>query len=130
MTFLVDHNLKGFAVLLRNALAAQGWLDLLSIRVVSFDEVGLPEQSADRVVWRFAQANALILVTANRNERGVDSLGQTIREENDARSLPVVTISDPLRLYEHEYRQRCCERLAEIALMPEEYAGTGRIFVP
>lgn len=130
MIFLVDHNLKGFAGLLPSMLAAQGWPELLSTRVVTFDEVGLPEDSDDRAVWRFAQANGFVLVTDNRNRRGAASLEQTIREENDVQSLPVVTIGDALRLYERVYRERCCERLVEIALAPENYRGTARMFIP
>jgi hypothetical protein len=30
----------------------------------------LPKDSSDRVVWRFAQANQMILLTANRRMKG------------------------------------------------------------
>ena len=65
MNILVDHNLRGHSVVLAGSLAASGWLDLISIRFVLFEEVGLEINSDDRVVWRCAQANEMILLTAS-----------------------------------------------------------------
>ena len=81
-TVLVDHNMEGQAVLLWGTLAAEGWLELVPLRLVTFAEVGLSLESNDRIVWRFAQAQRLLLLTDNRSMKGVDSLEQTIREEN------------------------------------------------
>ncbi|MEH2083983.1 MAG: hypothetical protein V7K89_29645 [Nostoc sp.] len=50
--------------------------------------------SDDRVVWRLAQENQMILLTANRSMKGKDSLEQVIREENTLASLPVITIGN------------------------------------
>jgi len=52
--------------MLWGALGAEGWLELLSMRLVTFAEVGLSQDSNDRVVWRFAQKEGMILLTANR----------------------------------------------------------------
>jgi predicted nuclease of predicted toxin-antitoxin system len=92
MNILVDHNLRGHSVVLAGSLAVSGWLDLISIRFVLFEEVGLEVNSSDRVVWRCAQANEMILLTANRSMKGKDSLEQVMREENTSSSLPVITI--------------------------------------
>jgi predicted nuclease of predicted toxin-antitoxin system len=86
MNFLVDHNLRGHSVVLARILAASGWLDLIAIRFVLFEEVGLADTSDDRVVWRVAQAHKMILITANRSMKGKDSLEQVMREENTATS--------------------------------------------
>jgi hypothetical protein len=56
--------------------------------------------SSDRVVWRTAQAQGMVLLTHNRNMKGEDSLEQTIREDNSPTSLPVVTIGRIDRLRE------------------------------
>jgi hypothetical protein len=40
MNFLVDHNLRGHSLVLAGVLAASGWLDLISIRFILFEEVG------------------------------------------------------------------------------------------
>ena len=130
MIFLIDHNLEGQALILLGNIVAEGWLDLLPIRFVKFKEIGLPIDSSDQAVWRFAQANQMILITANRSMKGERSLEQVIREENMAASLPVVTIGSVARLDEREYRELCINRLIEIALYIENYTGAGRLFVP
>jgi hypothetical protein len=130
MTILVDHNMKGQAILLWGTLAAEGWLDLLPLRLVTFADVGLPVHSNDRVVWRFAQTHRMILLTGNRSMVGSDSLEQTIREENTVTSLPVITIGSVGRLDERVYRERCSSRLVEIVVDLDNYLGTGRLFIP
>jgi hypothetical protein len=76
LPFLIDYNLTGDAVLL---------------------------YSSDRVVWQFAQTNQMILITANRNMKGDDSLEQTIREDNTPTSLPILTIGNPDRFGYHGF---------------------------
>ncbi len=131
MIFLVDHNLEGHALLLSGILANLGWLDLLQIRLTTFEEMALSVTSNDRVVWRFAQANEMILLTANRSMKGNNSLEQGIREENTSTSLPVVTIGDADRvLIDPDYRNRCVDRLIEIVFDLDDYKGAMRLFVP
>lgn len=72
----------------------------------------------------------MIILTANRNMKGDDSLEQVIREENTLRSFPVVTISNKERLDEQNYRDRCASRLVEILLNIENYKGVGRVYIP
>lgn len=127
---LADHNLEGQAVFLWGALATEGWLTLLPLRLVMFHEVGLPVNSTDRDVWRYAQTHQMILLTGNRRKKGVDSLEQVIREENTPTSLPVITVARVDRLDERAYRERCSSRLVEIMLDIENYIGVGRIFIP
>lgn len=74
MNFLIDHNLGGQSEILFGSIASQGWLALLPIRFVTFKEMNLPIDSNDRVVWRLAQVNQMILLTANRSMKGEDSL--------------------------------------------------------
>jgi hypothetical protein len=131
MIFLVDHNLKGHALVFFGAIASQGWLDIIPIQFVTFAEINLPIDSDDRVVWRLAQKNQMILLTANRSMKGKNSLEQVMREENASESLPVITISNADRLLnESEYRNRCVEKLVEIALDVDNYRGAKRIFLP
>ncbi|WP_424101899.1 ACP S-malonyltransferase [Moorena producens] len=95
-----------------------------------FPEVNLPINSDDRLVWRLAQTNQMILLTANRSMKGKDSLEQTIREENLPTSLPVITIGNVDRLSESQYREDCAVRLVEIVLDIDDYKGVGRLFIP
>ena len=131
MNFLVDHNLRGHAVLLSGSIVSSGWLDWVFIRFITFDEVSVPIDSDDRVVWRFAQSNHMILLTANRSMKGDNSLEQVMREEITSTSLPVITIgdADPL-LNDSEYRQRCAIRLVEIVIDINTYMGVNRLFIP
>jgi hypothetical protein len=131
MNFLIDHNLRGHAVLLSGSILSGGWLDWVPIRFITFDEMKLPINSDDRVVWQLAQSNQMILLTANRSMKGENSLEQVMREEITPTSLPVITIGNADRLLnEPEYRERCATRLVEIVLDLDAYRGVSRIFIP
>ncbi len=130
INFLVDYNLDRYALLFLGILTKGGWLEFLSIRFVTFIEAGLSMDSSDRLVWSYAQANQMMILTANRNMKGDDSLEQVIRAENRSNSFPVVTIGSLERLDEFDYRERCVERLIEIVLDIENYMGVGRLFIP
>lgn len=130
ITVLADPNLEGQAQLLWGTLMAEGWLELCPIKLATFTQVGLPEDTNDRQVWRFAQTQGMILLTGNRRMTGEDSLEQTLREENLRTSLPVVTIGNLDRMTETLYRRRCLKKLLDIVLDLENYRGTGRIFIP
>ena len=130
MIILADHNIEGQATILLGVLGAEGWLELFSIRLMTFAQAGLPYTSSDLEVWRFAQANGMVLLTANRRMTGDDTLEETIRKENTPTSLPVLTIGNVYRMVERTYRERCATRLLEIGLDLEDYKGTGRIFIP
>ena len=127
---LVDHNLEGQAVLLWGTLQTSGWLDLIPMQMVRFADVGLAHNSSDREVWEYAQSNSMLLLTANRNMIGDDSLEEVLRTRNHADALPVITVSNGGRLFEYHYRELCAERLAEIALYLSNYLGAARLFIP
>jgi hypothetical protein len=131
MIFLIDHNLEGHALLLSGNIASLGWLDLLPIRFVTFEEMELAITSDDRVVWQFAQENQMVLLTANRSMKGKNSLEQVMREEQTSTSLPIVTIGDANRvLTDPDYRNRCVDRLIEIVFDIDDYRGAMRLFIP
>jgi len=73
---LVDHDIEGQVLILWGALAAEGWLESCPLEVVTFVQAGLPVDSSDRTVWRFAQAHGMILLTHNRYE----NLASTVYE--------------------------------------------------
>lgn len=130
MKVLLDHHMKRYGILLWGTMGSEGWLRLLDIPLLTFEDVGLPVDSSDRDVWRFAQEKKLILLTGNRNKDGINSLEQTIRDENTPDSLPVVTVGMTNKLEERAYREQCAERLVEIVLNIEDYLGVGRIYIP
>ncbi|MHC5724177.1 MAG: hypothetical protein ACYTXY_08465, partial [Nostoc sp.] len=58
-------------------IANDGWLDLIPLSFIFFQDIELPTDSNDRVVWQLTQQNQqnrVILLTANRNMKGEDSL--------------------------------------------------------
>jgi predicted nuclease of predicted toxin-antitoxin system len=130
MIFLVDYNLDGYALIFLGTLAKRGWLEFQTIQFITFREAELSMDSSDRTVWRYAQEHKMMILTANRNMKGRDSLEQVIREENTEESFPVLTIANLDRLTEADYRERCAERLIEIAVDFDNYKGTGRLFIP
>jgi hypothetical protein len=131
MNFLIDYNLQKYAAILLGKIANEGWLDLIAIRFVFFSDVNLPTDSDDRSVWRLSQSSRMILLTANRNMKGEDSLEQVLREENTSDSLPIVTIANLDRFSkESKYRSRCADRIIDIVLSIEDYMGSGRIYIP
>jgi len=130
ITILADRDVEGQAFLLWGTLSVTGWLELLLMRLVRFADVGLPYDSTDREVWRFAQASQMLLLTNNRNMEGADSLEQTIRDEGHLTALPAITIGRAERMSEGTYRERCATRLLEIIVDLDDYRGVGRIFIP
>lgn len=127
---LADHDIEGHAYSLIGVLGAEGWLEMVDLRLTTFSQVGLSFDSSDRVVWRFAQENRMILLTNNRNMDGADSLEQTLREENTPTSLPIVTIANIGRLSEKQYRERCAFQLLEIVLELQKHLGRNRVYIP
>ena len=130
MKILLDHHIKKQGVLLWTAIESEGWLKLLDIPMLTFRDVGLSIDSSDREIWRFAQRQKYILLTGDRKNEGIDSLEQTIQDENTPTSLPVVTVGVVDRLMERRYRERCVERLIDIIVEIENYLGVGRIYIP
>lgn len=128
--FLVGHNIEGQAEILWGTMTSEGWRDILPMKMFTFQELGLKFDSTDREVWRFAQANGMILLTDNCNTDDEDSLERTIREENRPTSRPIITIGTLARIDEKDYRIRCVTRIAEIVIDPENALGTGRLYVP
>lgn len=127
---LSDHDIEGHAHSIIGVLGAEGWLDMVDLRLVTFAEVDLPLNSPDQAVWHFAQENGMILLTNNRNMDGADSLEQTLRDENTPTSLPVVTIANVGRLSEKHYREKCAFQLLEIALELSKHLGRSRVYIP
>ncbi len=128
---LVDHNMEGQALLLWDTLEKAGWVDLLEMILVMFRDAGLPENSDDQEVWRFAQAKQMFLLTGNRGDYEPDPLERTIRAENTPDSLPVLTVGNVDRLKKDRiYRERCAARIAEILLDLENHLGTALLFIP
>lgn len=128
--FLADHNIEGQARLLLRAIADQGWLELVPMRLVTLADVGLARDSSDRAIWHACQARRMLLLTANRSQEGLDSLESVLRSESTEGSLPVLTLADPDRLHDSAYRDAVVARVVEVVLYLDTYLGAGRVYIP
>ena len=90
---VADANIEGHVARLVDHILATGWVafwEYLGVTNETFADIGLAEGAPDSEVWRASQREQLVLITANRNNDGPDSLEATIRSENTPDSLPVL----------------------------------------
>lgn len=127
---LLDNDVTGFRQLLAGAVESTGWGEYQLIEFITLQDVGLDQAAGDREIWRLCQLDSLLLLTANRNQDVLDSLEQTINQENTPDSLPVITVSHQDRLHNAAYREACIERLLMIVLELSNHLGTGRLYIP
>lgn len=130
ITVILDNDITGSLEFLEGAVKSLGWGEYQLVQLVTLKSAGLAENSTDREVWRFCQQHGMILLTGNRNKRDDTSLEQTLRDENNEQSLPVLTVSDKDRLVEQDYRERCVESLLNIILELDNFLGTARQYIP
>src|SRR5437870_5533180 len=127
---LLDHDLEGQVAFLKSALRETGWDRDVHIQFKHLRDFDLPDDCADREIWRRVQAERILLITNNRNREDETSLQATVDRENTPDSLPILTISDQTRLRQPVYRQQVVERLVAIILDVDKYLGTGRLYLP
>jgi hypothetical protein len=93
--------------------------------------LGLPDDAPDSEVWELCQREQLVLVTANRNAEGDDSLEATMRARNTPDSLPVLTVADARRVRSSkEYAEQVAVRMLDYLMGIDRVRGTGRLYLP
>lgn len=131
---MADHDVEGHLQLLIRIWSSEEWNELwtaLAYNIETFPRLGIPTNTTDAEIWRLCQAQQIVLITGNRNAESEDSLEMTIRREADERCLPVLTISDPDRLFrDRQYADRVAERAIDYLQAIEALRGIGRLFVP
>lgn len=131
---LADYNCEGQVATLITAMEAGVLSELwtaLRLDVFTFAALDLPGTTPDDELWRLCQEREIVLLTANRNADGPDSLEAVIRAENEPGRLPVLTIGDVDRILEsREYAARVAERLLDYLYRIDDLRGTGRLFLP
>lgn len=106
------------------------WLEM-RVEILSLADLGLGPTASDAAVWAACQAHDVVLLTANRNKDGADSLESAIAEHGTADSLPVITIGDATRLMrDRAYREAAVERLIDILIDLNDHRGAGRLYIP
>lgn len=130
ISILLDHDIEGLGGLLWSAASRDEWHAFNVEQFLTFRQLGISVTDNDRTIYRFAQANSLLFMTANRNMHEPDSLEQTLRDENRPDSLPVITIANKHRVrVDPIYRYECASRIQEIAWLIETQRGIPRIYV-
>ncbi len=131
---MADNDCGGQFDALLAVLNSDGWRELwqgLGLAVVTFESLGLSRGAADALLWETCQANEVVLVTANRNDDGPESLEATLRGRNAAHSLPVFTLIHPDRVRPGGSETALvAERLLQYLLEIDRYRGAGRIWLP
>jgi hypothetical protein len=131
---LADHNVEGqlfaLARLCERGPLAEFWWGL-RLKVFAFEHFALDRETSDAALWRFCQAQRLVLVTDNRNQENPESLEAVIRAEGTIASLPTFTLSNSGRIMsDRPYAERVAERLIESLFDIELLRGSGRVFLP
>ncbi len=131
---LSDHNVEGHLSVLARYWTSDEWMPLwrsLECTLESLSSLGLPEDIPDSELWSFCQRQCIILITANRNAEGEDSLEATMRRLCRTDSLPVLTIADAERvLADRQYAEEVALKVFDILLELDRVRGTRRLFIP
>jgi hypothetical protein len=131
---LADNNVIGQVETLVEMMQSPSWAGLwtdLGLVFKRFNDVGLSPTSSDREIWLTCQAEQLALITDNRNHDSPDSLEATIRQHNQANSLPVFTIADLDKFQtSRAYAERVVEGLYDYLSRIDELRGVGRLYLP
>jgi hypothetical protein len=128
---LIDHNIERHGRLIWAQFAEADWLAMHVSSLAFIAQTNLTVDATDREIWNYCQRQGLLLLTANRNQQGEDSLQTVLEQFASASTLPVLTIASTYRvLGDSTYRELCAYRIADIALELPRYLGTARLFIP
>jgi hypothetical protein len=98
---------------------------------ITFADLGLHPRTPDLEIWQLCQREQYLLITANRNNDGPDSLEAALRDHGTPSSLPVLTLANSRKVSKSRpYAKRVAERLMEVLMDMENYRGTGRVYLP
>jgi hypothetical protein len=131
---MADNDVLGQLQIMIRLLHGEAWRDLwlgLNLRVWTFEDLGLKTDAPDADLWHICQDHQIVLITGNRNSEGPDSLEATIKQHNNANSLPVLTLADPKALSQGGiYAGRVVETMLQYLLEIDNVRGTGRLYLP
>jgi hypothetical protein len=131
---LGDVNIQAHVQFLVGVWESDAWREVwhsLGLRLITDRDLDLPLDVSDVILWQRCQQEEVVLLTANRNADGPDSLEATLRRQNTPKSLPVFTLADAEHLRRsREYADRVAERLLGYLLDIDNYRGTGRLYLP
>ncbi|MBV7333532.1 hypothetical protein KFU94_35930 [Chloroflexi bacterium TSY] len=129
---LSDENCHGQVEAVFNALDQLGYVKLLEVDLLTWEEARLTEGIDDETIWRFCQDNNCLLLTGNRTgDDDTESLEHITRTLVGPDSLPVLTFGNLKRVIpDRHYCRACAQRLADIIFDLENYRGVPRLYLP
>lgn len=133
MIVLSDNDVRG-AVAALHRVIEHDWADIaaeLEIRFMELEELNLSNRSTDEDIYKKCQEIGAILVTGDRSTRdGTESLESVIRRLGREDSLPVITVSDQVRLLSQpDYRRDCAFHLLALVEDIDNRRGAGRLYL-
>ena len=93
MLILTDNDVGGAVTAIRRILESDEWTEftsILDLQFIEFEDVELPRDAPDLIVWQRCQEVGAILITGNRSS-GAASLEQAIESYAGSDSLPILT---------------------------------------
>lgn len=131
---LADENVEGHLAQLVALVRAAGLLETLpGVAFASFADVGLTAGTPDRDVWAFCQRERWVLLTANRNNDGPDSLNAAMAAGWTPDDLPVLTFANAGRFRAGgDYADFVARETADVlfGLTAGEYRDQPRVHLP
>jgi hypothetical protein len=88
---MADHDIEGQMQVILHLLLSREWRAVwteLAMSVESFVTLSISPDISDAALWQFCQTQQIILLTANRNREGPESLEAIIRAGNQ---VPIKT---------------------------------------
>lgn len=126
----IQGHFRSLEMLIRTTEWAYYWHELGCV-TRSFADLGLTRDAQDNVIWEALRARDAILITANRNQDGPNSLGSMIARKDSVSAMPVLTISNPNKISRSkEYALHVIDSLFEHLVDIELRRGTGRLYIP
>ena len=131
---MADHDIEGHLQVLLQLLKSEEWHALwneLTYNIESFESLGITYNTSDLDLWRLCQERQIVLITANRNITGPESLESPLQQVNAPSRLPVLTIAAPNHILSNrDYAQQVVNRLLEYLIDADNVRGTGRLYLP
>lgn len=128
---LSDENCIGQVEAIYAELGRLGYVELLEIELLTWEQAGLTKGINDEAIWHFCQQRSCLVVTGNRTgDDGQESLEFVVRRFVTPTSLPVLTISNIKRVTrDRKYCVACAQRLADIVFDLDSYRGVTRLYL-
>ena len=128
---LSDENCIGQVEAIYAELGYLGFVALLEIELLTWEQAALTKGVDDETIWHFCQQHSCLLITGNRTgDDGQESLELVVRRFVTPTSLPVLTISNIKRVTrDRKYCVACAKRLAEIVFDLESSRGITRLYL-